>query len=126
LRFYYAGLFANLFLPSVAGGDVVMVSMAFRRSESRAGILIGSLVNRILDLIALALMAGSAAVFSRGLLDSGSARMLQLGVLAAIAVAGALLVAALLFDPERLPAKLSRAVASLRSPRLMAAPLAYS
>jgi uncharacterized membrane protein YbhN (UPF0104 family) len=126
MRFYFAGLFANLFLPSVAGGDVVMVSMAFRRSESRAGILIGSLVNRILDLIALTLMAGSAAVLSHGSLDSGSARILQIGVLAAIAVAGALFLAVMLFDPERLPAKLSGAVASLRSPRLVAAPLAYS
>ena len=87
LRLYYAGLFGNLFLPSVAGGDVVMISMAFRRSESRAGILIGSLINRILDLIALTLMAGSAAVLSHGSLDSGSARILQIGVLAAIAVA---------------------------------------
>jgi len=51
-------------------------------------------------------MAGSAAVFSRGALDSGSARILQIGVLAAVVVAGALFLAVLLFDPERLPAKL--------------------
>jgi len=35
MRFYYAGLSQTCFLPSVAGGDVVMVSMAFRRSQSR-------------------------------------------------------------------------------------------
>jgi uncharacterized membrane protein YbhN (UPF0104 family) len=133
MRFYFAGLFGNLFLPSVAGGDVVMVAMAFRRSDSRAGILKGSLVNRILDLVALALLAGSAVVFSAGPLDSGSARLLQIGVLAALVVAAGLFLAVLLFDPDRLPAKLgelyrnqSGAVESLRSPRLVAAPLAYS
>jgi uncharacterized membrane protein YbhN (UPF0104 family) len=133
MRLYFAGLFGNLFLPSVVGGDVVMVSMAFRSSGSRGGILIGSLVNRILDLIALALLVAAAAVVSPGSLDPAGARILQIGVLSAIVVAGGLFLAALLFDPNRLPAKLSElyrkqsgAIESLRSPRLVAGPLAYS
>jgi uncharacterized membrane protein YbhN (UPF0104 family) len=132
-RLYFAGLFGNLFLPSVAGADVVMVSMAFQRPGRRAGILIGSIVNRVLDLVALALLAGLAAVFSPGSLNSGSARILQVGVLSALVVAGALVLAALLFDPDRLPERLGAlyrdqrgAFESLRNPRLMAAPLAGS
>jgi uncharacterized membrane protein YbhN (UPF0104 family) len=133
LRFYFAGLFGNLFLPSVAGGDIVMVGMAFRRSESRAGILIGSLVNRVLDLIALALLVGAAAIFSPAALNADSARILQVGVLGALVVAGALALAALLIDPNRLPAKLGDlyrkqrgAIQSLRNPRFVAAPLVLS
>ena len=75
------GLTGLTVLPrlDVAGALGVPLLLLFLwRSESRAGILIGSLVNRILDLIALTLMAGSAAVFFPGSLDSGSARILQI------------------------------------------------
>jgi uncharacterized membrane protein YbhN (UPF0104 family) len=133
MRVYYGGLFGSLFLPSVVGGDVVMLAMAFRGSDNRAGILLGSLLNRILDLIALAMLAGVGVALSPNALSPESARILSLGVLLALVIAGALVIASLLLDPGRLPPKLSELYGkrrdlfeSLRSPRLIAAPLALS
>ncbi|MCM2269952.1 MAG: flippase-like domain-containing protein, partial [Thermoanaerobaculia bacterium] len=59
-RCYYAGLFGNLFLPSVVGGDAVRAALALRHSRSASGLLLASLVDRLLDVVALATLAGVA------------------------------------------------------------------
>src|ERR1017187_3492574 len=56
----YFGLFGNVFLPSVVGGDTFMVALAVQQTEKRAGILVASLLNRALDLLALLLLAAGA------------------------------------------------------------------
>src|SRR5919109_1374434 len=38
---YYWGLFGNLFLPSIVGGDVVRAGVALRRSRSKSALLLG-------------------------------------------------------------------------------------
>jgi uncharacterized protein (TIRG00374 family) len=60
--YYFAGLFGNLFLPSIVGGDMVMAGVAFKQGEERSSILIGSFMNRALDVLALVLLTslGSA------------------------------------------------------------------
>ena len=47
-RCYFAGLFGSLFLPSLIGGDLVRAGMAMRIGRSKAGVLLGSLVDRAL------------------------------------------------------------------------------
>ncbi|MGD8277927.1 MAG: lysylphosphatidylglycerol synthase domain-containing protein, partial [Gemmatimonadota bacterium] len=51
IRFYYAGLFGNTFLPSIVGGDMVRAGLALRYARSRAGLLLGSIVDRGIDII---------------------------------------------------------------------------
>jgi uncharacterized membrane protein YbhN (UPF0104 family) len=130
LRLYFGGLFGSLFLPSVVGGDVVMVAMAFRRSNNRAGILLASMLNRVLDLVALALLAGVGAFLSPKALTPEGVRILNLGALVAFVAMAALVIVALLLDPTRLPAKLSELYGkqrqifeSLRRPQIVAVPL---
>jgi len=52
-RCYYAGLFANTFLISLVGGDVVRAGMAMREARSKAGLLVGSLADRLFDVAGL-------------------------------------------------------------------------
>jgi uncharacterized membrane protein YbhN (UPF0104 family) len=127
-RCYYAGLFGNTFLPSVVGGDVVRAGIALRLSRSKAGVLFGSLVDRVLDVAALASVAGLGALLVPGALDSRSRRVfwaLAAGLLIA-ALAAAVLLAALparrfSFGMRRRLVKLRRAVRSLsRRPHRMA------
>jgi uncharacterized membrane protein YbhN (UPF0104 family) len=47
-RCYYWGLFGNIFLPSMVGGDLVRAGMAFTFSRSRPAIVLGSLMDRVL------------------------------------------------------------------------------
>lgn len=52
-RCYFYGLFGNLFLPSLVGGDLVRTGMAVRHVEEKEQIIIGSIVDRLLDVCSL-------------------------------------------------------------------------
>jgi glycosyltransferase 2 family protein len=89
---YFAGLFGSLFLPSLIGGDLVRAGIAMRIGRSKAGVLFGSLVDRSVDLAALALLACTGALLVPGGLDPKYRRILiLLGVtaLAGLTVVGA-------------------------------------
>jgi hypothetical protein len=99
-RCYFAGLFGSLFLPSLIGGDLVRAGMAMRIGRSKAGVLLGSLVDRSVDLLALGLLAGIGALLLPGSLDPKDRRIFLL--LAGIGLAGSLIVAAIAaFLPAR-------------------------
>ncbi|MGH9728209.1 MAG: lysylphosphatidylglycerol synthase transmembrane domain-containing protein [Candidatus Acidiferrales bacterium] len=57
VRCYFSGLFGTLFLPSIVGGDVVRAGLALRSGKSKAGVLLGSFVDRLIDFVALGLLA---------------------------------------------------------------------
>jgi glycosyltransferase 2 family protein len=87
-RCYFAGLFGSLFLPSLIGGDILRVAMALRVAKSRAGVLLGSLADRISDFAALALLAGIGAALVPGTLDPKSRKIFELaGGIAIIGIA---------------------------------------
>jgi len=54
-----AGLFANLCLPSLIGGDVLRLGLALPRTRAgtRTSLVLGSVVDRVADLLALAALA---------------------------------------------------------------------
>jgi uncharacterized membrane protein YbhN (UPF0104 family) len=60
VRCYFGGLFSNLFLPSVIGGDVVTIALGVSPNRKTEQLVSGTLANRIIDLAALALLVGSA------------------------------------------------------------------
>ncbi|HEV8043079.1 MAG TPA: lysylphosphatidylglycerol synthase transmembrane domain-containing protein [Bryobacteraceae bacterium] len=60
LRCYFGGLFSNLFLPSVIGGDVVTIALGVSRNRKTEQLVSGTLANRIIDLAALALLVALA------------------------------------------------------------------
>ena len=91
-RCYFAGLFANLFLPSLVGGDVVRAGLALRLGRSKAGVLLGSLLDRMLDVVVLTLIAGTSALLLPGTLDPQGRRVFwtiaaALGIGAGVALA---------------------------------------
>ncbi len=82
---YFAGLFGNVFLPSIVGGDVVRAGLGLRFGRNKAGLLLGSLIDRMLDVAALAAVAGAGALLLPGALDERSR-----GVFWAVAAVSAL------------------------------------
>jgi uncharacterized membrane protein YbhN (UPF0104 family) len=111
---YYWGLFGNLFLPSIVGGDVVRAGVAMRHSRSTSGLLLGSLIDRVQDVIGLGVLAGIGALLAPRALDGTSRRIfLVVVVLVAIAAIGGLLM--LRFFPVRLvPFKVRRLLVRVR------------
>ena len=86
LTSHAAGLFANLCLPSLIGGDVLRAGLAMRATPRRTELVVGSLVDRVSDLTALVSIALTAMVFV-GARDSMATHALPIA--AALLVAGA-------------------------------------
>jgi uncharacterized protein (TIRG00374 family) len=63
LRCYFAGLFANIFLPSIAGGDVVRAGLAIRYKGEKETVIIAGIADRFLDVSALGLIILMGALY---------------------------------------------------------------
>ncbi len=99
-RCYYYGLFGNTFLPSVVGGDILRAGLAMSMSRSKSAVLMGSVVDRTIDSIGLALVAGIGALLIPMALDESS-RSIFWGFTILIAVAGTVLLVLLFMLPAR-------------------------
>jgi glycosyltransferase 2 family protein len=100
VRCYFSGLFSTLFLPSVIGGDVVRAGLALRSTRSKAAILVGSFLDRVIDFLALAFLAALGAVLVPGALAPESRRVFfTVGL--AIAFLAIILVSTMLWFPAR-------------------------
>jgi uncharacterized protein (TIRG00374 family) len=120
-RAYYWGLFGNLFLPSIVGGDVVRAGVAFNVVRSRTGLLLGSLVDRVQDVVGLVVLAALGAMLSPRALDAQSARIFTwfLLLFGSLALAGGM--ALFLFPFRRLPFRLRRKLVLVRRALVAAA-----
>lgn len=113
-RCYFAGLFGSLFLPSLIGGDILRVAMALRVSRSKAGVVLGSLVDRITDFTSLVLLAAVGATLVPGALDQPSRRIFfVIAAAGSVAMAVAAVIAAL-FPARRFSLGVRRRLARLR------------
>jgi uncharacterized protein (TIRG00374 family) len=114
VRCYFAGLFSVLFLPSIVGGDIVRATLALRMGRSKAAVLFGSLLDRILDFLALAFLTIAGAILVPGSLSPASRRVFFLvGVGAAILVV-AVLLTVLLLPARRFPFRIRHHLVRLR------------
>lgn len=120
LRFYGAGLFANLCLPTMIGGDVVRAGLALGASQEKEAVVIGSVADRLADLLALGLLAAAAAWMSPSARDALAQRSISPAtivlafvglLLAGVAVLALLLRAS---ASSRLPARFAGALAKVR------------
>jgi uncharacterized membrane protein YbhN (UPF0104 family) len=118
-RAYYWGLFGNTFLPSIVGGDVVKVGTALRAARSASGLILGSFIDRILDVGGLVVVAGIGAILSPRALDPQSRRIFigagLMAGLAGIACVGAVLLMPARRFPFRVRRKLVKVRAALRA-----------
>jgi uncharacterized membrane protein YbhN (UPF0104 family) len=114
VRCYYIGLFSNTFLPSVVGGDVVRAGVAMRRVRSKEGLVLGSAVDRVQDVLGLAGVAVIGALLLPTALDERSRGVFW--ILAAVCAAGAAAVALLvwLLPGRRLPFRVRRRLVRIR------------
>lgn len=102
IKAHYAGLAANLCLPGIAGGDVVRAGLVMRDSERKTLVAVGSLLDRLLDSLALLLLACVGALFSMGSSDWSAAPLGEIGAFLLVLAASITLLAKLL---PRLPAR---------------------
>ena len=77
LRCYFAGLFANLFLPSLAGGDVVRAGLAIRYTKEKTAIIFGGVLDRFLDTASLGAIILVGAYFAPTAFSDSDQRILS-------------------------------------------------
>jgi len=114
VRCYYGGLFANTFLVSLVGGDVVRAGMAIPHCRSKTGLLVGSLADRLFDVIGLVAIAAVGMLGMPGLFGQHGYRvfrglLLFAGIMGVVALSLRLLVPA-----RRLPFRLRRVLVRAR------------
>jgi uncharacterized protein (TIRG00374 family) len=94
VRCYFAGLFGSLFLPSLIGGDLVRAGLALGLGQSKAGVLLGSFLDRIVDFAALTLLAGLGSLLAPEALDARGRKIFLLfgagAFIVAIVITGAI------------------------------------
>jgi len=114
MRCYFAGLFGNVFLPSLVGGDLIRAGLAMRSAQHRAGALLASLVDRMLDIAGLGLLAGLGALMVPRALDEQSRRVFLalVGVFALMGLGAVLLLA--LFPARRFSLRRRRKLVKVR------------
>jgi hypothetical protein len=95
LSFYFIGMFFNLFLPTIVGGDAVKALLLARETGKPARSAIAVFMERDLGLLALLLIAVGAAWWAPPVTLFG----LRLSVLAVLLLVGFLAVNAVLMHP---------------------------
>ncbi len=66
IRSHFAGLFGNLFLPSVIGGDALRIGTALGRAEASEGVVSATVIDRALDMAVLGLLAAVSGALATG------------------------------------------------------------
>ncbi|MEJ2704477.1 MAG: lysylphosphatidylglycerol synthase transmembrane domain-containing protein [Sedimentisphaerales bacterium] len=75
-RCYFAGLFANIFLPSINGGDIVRAGLAISLNHEKEAVILGSLTDRLLDASALALIVFTGTLLLPNMRSIGTHKIL--------------------------------------------------
>jgi uncharacterized membrane protein YbhN (UPF0104 family) len=117
-RCYSAGLFANLCLPSIVGGDVLRAVLAGRATGRVEAAFLAGIADRALDILTMALLVSGGALLARRAMPGWSGEVLTagilLGALAAAAAAPFVLRRPLARWPRRLRRPAGRGLVALR------------
>lgn len=116
---YGAGLFSNLFLPTVVGGDVVRAGLAARAMGRRPeAVVFGSVADRLVDFASLGLLLAAGALVA-GAEIAGWAGPVG-GILGVVALGAGLLLLPLILRrplnrwPRRFRRRIGRSLVALR------------
>ncbi len=106
---YGAGLFANLFLPSIVGGDALKAWLGGKLTGRLEACIFGGLTERLIDTLALLALIVLGALVSQATVDGWYGQVIQVGAIVAV-------VGAVIFLPLLLRMRLARWPRKLRRP----------
>jgi len=114
IRAHAAGLFANLALPSVVGGDVVRAAVVMRDHKGVEGVALGSLADRINDSFALVLLAALAGIFIPDIAEMATGQILVGAAILLLSIVLVMFALIRWFPVTRLPCKIEQFVLRFR------------
>ena len=83
---YSAGLFANLCLPSIVGGDLLRMGLASRITRRPEATLWGGVMDRLTDTVALILLAAGGGLLARNQLTGWASTLLGASLVVGIGI----------------------------------------
>jgi glycosyltransferase 2 family protein len=107
---YGAGLFANLCLPSIVGGDLLRLGLAGKLTRRPEAALWGGIMDRLTDLLSLALLVTAGGLLVRTRVDGWMSQVLTVGFAVAAGLALLVLPFAVRRPLARWPRRLRRPV----------------
>ncbi len=85
-RFYAAGLFANVFMPSNVGGDVLRSGLVIRQIGRKRDVILSGLIDRLCDIISLCSLVIFGCFFISDTIDTRGYRILIIVVVGLVGV----------------------------------------
>jgi uncharacterized protein (TIRG00374 family) len=110
VRFYAAGLFANICLPSIVGGDVIRAALAARATGRVEATVLGSIADRLVDTLMLAILVAAGVFFARDILPEKGASLVTAGLVATVLVSAVMVPMLLRLPLRRWPRRIRRRV----------------
>ncbi len=107
---YAAGLFANLCLPSIVGGDVLRIALAGRLTKRPEAALWGGIMDRLTDMLALALLVTGGALVARTQLEGWTGEVLGITLMVGVGLVALALPLTVRRPLARWPRRLRRPV----------------
>lgn len=107
---YAAGLFANLCLPSIVGGDLLRMAMAGKFTRRPEAALWGGVLDRLTDITALAILVAAGGLMARDALPGWGSQLLTVSLVLSLALGVVVLPFVLRRPLARWPKKIRRKV----------------
>ncbi|MDQ3697858.1 MAG: flippase-like domain-containing protein [Gemmatimonadota bacterium] len=118
VRAYFAGLFANLYLPTIIGGDVLRGAIVGRGTGRPEAAVLGGIADRVIDIGTMGLLIAAGALLSRDELPGWGAQavviLLVTGVVSAALFLPLALRRPLVAWPRKVRRSVGRALVALR------------
>ena len=111
VRCYAAGLFANLCLPSIIGGDVLRATLAAQATKRPEAVVLGSVADRVLDVGALGVLIVGGGLVIGNRVPGWAGAAMSAGLLLAVVVLTIGLILAVRRPVRRWPRKARRVIA---------------
>ena len=110
IQIYAAGLFANLCLPSIVGGDGLKAVLGGRVTGRYESVIFGGLTERLIDTLALLILIVVGTLLSSGQMPGQAGQVLFVGALVVLGLGVLFLPLALRLKLTTFPRKLRRPV----------------
>jgi glycosyltransferase 2 family protein len=108
VRCYAAGLFTNMCLPSIVGGDVLRAALATKATGRPEAAVLGGLADRVSDTIALLMLLFAGGALAHSVLPGWGKQAVVYALVLTVVVSGILLPLMLRRPLKRWPARIRR------------------
>ncbi len=113
-RYYAAGMFANVFMPSLIGGDILRSGLVIRQLGRKRDVVFSGLADRLCDVMALCILAVFGCFFVSNVLNTQGYTILLVVIIGLVIAITSAIVVLYLRPPIWLPKPLSRQTNRLR------------